>query len=78
MDVALTMPELETWGCPVGLILHIHPYAQIIRLCASFFRIFPRIPVNYKGKDDNFPMGSPGWHHCNQGIKVNIISDDTT
>ena len=72
------VPELETWGYPVGLILHIHPYAQIIGLCTSSCCIFPRILMNYKGENGNFPVESPGWHHCNQVIKVNIVSDDTT
>ena len=33
--------------------------------------------MNYKGENGNFPVESPGWHHCNQVIKVNIVSDDT-
>ena len=44
------VPELETWGCPVGLILHIHPYAQIIGLGASSCCIFPRYLWLAKGK----------------------------
>lgn len=49
--------------------MHIHAWSQ---------SIFPKIHMNYKDKNGNFSVETPGPITGNQGIKVNIIDDQAS
>lgn len=43
------------------------------RICSV--KIFPTLPIDYKGKDSNFTVGKPSRKQSNQVFKVNLTSN---